>query len=80
MALRMLEAKTLRTWFRSLGLLLRLRRCPVSRQGGYQPELPRELIHRLWLVGQSSGKPMTKLLAEALENYLTVREQEPAQR
>lgn len=49
------------------------------RPATYQPQLPPDLIHRLWLLGQASGKPMTKLLAEALEGFLDIHEQEPAQ-
>lgn len=43
----------------------------------YSPALPPELVHRLYLLGKASGKPMTKLLREALEAYLDVREQQP---
>lgn len=41
--------------------------------GAYQPALPRDLVHRLWLLKQATGRPMTNLLREAVEAYLAER-------
>ena len=78
--MRLLEVEALPARLRPVGLLLPLRGCHMSSfgKGCYQPALPRELVHRLYLLGQSSHKPMTKLLREALESYLDIREQQPA--
>lgn len=40
----------------------------------YQPALPREQIHALWLLGQQTHRPMTVLLKEAIEWYLAENE------
>ena len=46
----------------------------MSSFGPYQPQLPADVIHRLWLVKQATGQPMTHLLREAVEAYLAARE------
>lgn len=44
---------------------------PLMRPAVYQPELPAELIHQLWLLKQQTGRPMTVLLREAVERFLS---------
>ena len=41
--------------------------------GPYQPALPADLIHRLWELKQITGQPMTRLLAEAVTEYLQAK-------
>ncbi len=41
-----------------------------ERQRRYAPQLRPELLHRLYLLSEQDGRPMTKLLNEALEQYL----------
>jgi predicted DNA-binding protein len=42
----------------------------------YQPQLPNDLIHRLWLLKQKMKRPMTELLREIVKAALDKIEQE----
>ncbi len=41
-----------------------------ERQRRYAPQLRPELLHRLYLLSEQEGRPMTELLNEALEQFL----------
>ncbi len=41
-----------------------------ERRRRYAPQLRPELLHRLYLLSEQAGRPMTKLLNEALEQFL----------
>lgn len=49
----------------------------MARVERSRPALPPQLIQRLWRLKQASGRPMTKLLAEAVEQYVAYYEQDP---
>ena len=36
----------------------------------YSPKIPERFIHSLYLLGRAQGRPMTHLVAEAVERYL----------
>jgi len=37
----------------------------------YSPQLPDQLVHALWRRKEATGVPMTRLLAEAVAQYLS---------
>ncbi len=41
-----------------------------ERRRRYAPQLRPELLHRLYLLSEQANRPMTKLLNEALEQFL----------
>ena len=41
----------------------------MNREGTYRPRISSEHLRRLWKMKQESGKPITILVAEALDNY-----------
>ena len=41
-----------------------------ERRRRYAPQLGPDLLHRLYLLSQQANRPMTKLLNEALEQFL----------
>lgn len=44
-----------------------------KREGNYRPRIQPDQLRQLWLLKQQTGKPMTLLVREALESYLTAR-------
>lgn len=42
----------------------------VKRVGTYRPRISPSHLRRLWLLKQRKRKPITKLVEEALEDYL----------
>lgn len=42
----------------------------------YSPKIPEKFIPRLWRLGKKRGVPMTRLVAEAIEEYLKREEEE----
>jgi hypothetical protein len=36
----------------------------------YQPKLPRELVHEIWVIGQELNLPMTVVIRCAVEEYI----------
>ena len=43
----------------------------------YSPKIPEALVRRTYRAGKAIGKPMTRLVAEALERYLDEIEGRP---
>jgi len=41
----------------------------MTREGTYRPRISPEHLRRLWLTKQKTGKPITELVAEALDFY-----------
>ena len=46
----------------------------VRRVGTYRPRILPQHLRRLWLEKQRTNKPMTRLVAEALDEYFARRE------
>lgn len=44
-----------------------------KRDGTYRPKISPEHLRRLWLEKQCTQKPMTRLVAEALDEYFAVK-------
>ena len=42
----------------------------IKRVGAYRPRISPEHLRRLWLLKKRSKKPITRLVDEALEDYL----------
>lgn len=42
----------------------------VEREGSYRPRILPHHLRRLWLLKQRTGRPITKLVADALDGYL----------
>ena len=40
------------------------------RPAVYQPEIKPDQVHRLWLLKQQTGQPMTAMIREAVATYL----------
>ena len=45
-----------------------------QRDGTYRPRILPEDLRRLWLEKQRTHKPMTRLIAEALDEYFALRQ------
>ena len=43
----------------------------------YTPQLPNDVIHRLYLAARALGRPMTRVAAEAIDRYLNELELAP---
>ena len=41
-----------------------------KRTGTYRPKIKADQLRRLWLLKQKTGKPITKLVREAIDIYL----------
>jgi hypothetical protein len=41
----------------------------TEREGTYKPRISSEHLRRLWLIKQRTGKPITELVAKALDFY-----------
>ena len=46
----------------------------MKPEANYRPRISADHLCRLWLLKQHSGKPITKLVAEALDDYLEKEE------
>ena len=46
----------------------------IKRMGYYRPRILPEHLRRLWLEKQRTRKPMTRLIAEALDEYFASRQ------
>ena len=44
-----------------------------KRVGGYRPKIAADQLGRLWLLKQKTGKPITKLVREAIDIYLACK-------
>jgi hypothetical protein len=42
-----------------------------KREGSYKPRIEAKHLRKLWLLKQQTGKPITKLVSEALDFYLS---------
>jgi hypothetical protein len=42
----------------------------MKPEANYRPRISADHLCRLWLLKQHKGKPITSLVAEALDNYL----------
>ena len=48
-----------------------------ARRRLYTPQLPNDVIHRLYLAARALGRPMTRVAAEAVDRYLNELELAP---
>lgn len=46
----------------------------VRWEAAYRPRISRERLHRLWLLKQRTRKPITQMIAEALDRYFASEE------
>ena len=46
----------------------------IKRMGYYRPRILPEHLRRLWLEKQRTRKPMTKMIAEAIDEYFASRQ------
>ena len=46
----------------------------MKPEANYRPRISAEHLCRLWLLKQRSGRPITKLVAQALDDYLEDQE------
>ena len=44
----------------------------------YSPQIPTRLIHPIYMTAKAQGRPMTKVVAEAIEAYLIQHSLVPA--